>query len=195
MKTKLANIDDKILLLILILSHVILLYLFCGFSKRPETYGDELIYIDIAKSIAHNETFAIHGVPLEFTNILYSIILAPLFLVGNTITRVNLITLVNCFLVSISLLPVYLICKEFNIKKKYLWIVLAIMYVWPDMLNAATFMSENLYFPISLFAMFFCIKMYKNDKYIWSWIAGVFSYLAYFCKEVGLCIPLACVTV
>lgn len=193
MKTKLANIDDKILLLILILSHVILLYLFCGFSKRPETYGDELIYIDIAKSIAHNETFAIHGVPLEFTNILYSIILAPLFLVGNTITRVNLITLVNCFLVSISLLPVYLICKEFNIKKKYLWIVLAIMYVWPDMLNAATFMSENLYFPISLFAMFFCIKMYKNDKYIWSWIAGVFSYLAYFCKEVGLCIPLACV--
>ena len=67
MKTKLANIDDKILLLILILSHVILLYLFCGFSKRPETYGDELIYIDIAKSIAHNETFAIHGVPLEFT--------------------------------------------------------------------------------------------------------------------------------
>jgi hypothetical protein len=60
---------------------------------------------------------------------------------------------------------------------------------------AGTLMSENLYFPLVAFTALFVVKAYRSSGYVWTLVAGVFSYLLYNCKEVGLCLFLGYISV
>lgn len=185
--------NEKIILFVIVFVHIIALFCLSNFSKRLETYPDELIYTEIARNIAERHYFEVHSVPFDFTNILYSIVISPAFVISDTFFRVKIITLINSFVISFAIIPVYLICKELRLKAKYTWMTVAIIFVWPDMLNSVSFMSENIYFPIGMFALLFCIRMFNRRDCYSSLLAGLFSYLAYFSKEVGLCIPVACI--
>ncbi len=184
------NITDYVFLLIICSIHVALLYLICSYTRRPETYGDELIYIERARSIVSGTGFEIHAAPFNFSNVLYSFALAPAFFISDTLVRIKVIVLINSILVTSALVPIFLLCKELKVNRKNTWLVVLIMCFWPDMAIVATFMSENLFFPLSILAAYLCIKSFNGNNGLTIAFAGIVSYFAYFCKEVGLCIAL-----
>ena len=186
---------DIFILTALVLIHIVFLYIINNYLRRPETYRDELIFIGVAKSLVRGKPFMVHEVPIPFTNVLYPLIISPAFLITDTLLRLKVVTLINCVLISLTLFPVYFICRELGVKRDYTWIVIGLMFFWPDMAISGTLMSENLYFPLVAFTALFIIKAYRSSGYIWPLLAGVFSYLLYNCKEVGLCLFLGYISV
>lgn len=173
-----------------ILAHTLLLYKICDFSKALTTYADELSYYNMAKSIFHGHGLTAHGVTFEFQNLAYCYFLVPFFGISNGILRVKVITFANSLLMSLCIVPVWLICKELELKQKDKWLVAALVMIWPDMLTAGTFMSENLYWLMMLSAVYFSIKSIVSYKKFYTIVAAVFCYLSYFCKEVAVCLAL-----
>lgn len=189
MKRKL-KISDNWILIAIVLIHTVLLYQLVDFSKALETYQDELIYYNIAKCIADGKLFSVHGMEMNFTNIAYSLVLVPFCYIENTLVRIKAICFFNSFLISLSLIPVWLICKELNVQKKITWFIIGVVSIYPGMLTAATFMAENLYWPLTLITYYYVIKTIKNKKICDTCICALLIYLCYFCKEVGLSIML-----
>ena len=186
---------DIYILFVFFLIHVAVLFALSSFPKSLETYGDELIYLETARSLFEGDAIEIHGALHDFTSLLYPILIAPLCAIKDTIYREKLLSLLNCILVSSTVFPTFFICKELEIKKTFRWLVILIVSIWPDMLVSMTFMSESLYFPLSAFSLYYCIKWFKEESCIWAAFAGLFSYLTFFCKEVGICVFLACFAV
>lgn len=182
---------NAVILVVCILLHTVVLYGICNFRKSIETYGDELLYYSIARSLFLGQGIMVHGVPSHFQNLAYSFYLIPFFYISNGILRMKVITLANSFLISLSVIPVWFLCKELKLKETYKWFVIILVMVSPDMFTAGTLMSENLYWVLSLTALYFCVKAILSCKKSDSCIAAVCCYLAYFCKEVGICIALA----
>lgn len=163
------------------------------FVKATETYGDELLYIDIAKSIFNGDGITVRGADFNFQKLLYSLCIAPLFIIKDSIIRVKFITLLNSFLMSISIIPAWLIGRELELKTGYRWALIIFVAFWPDLLTSGTFMSEIVFWPVLLFSFWCFIRGEKDNSIKYSAIAGALSYLTYFSKEVGLCIVVAVV--
>ncbi|SFP37725.1 hypothetical protein SAMN04487928_101151 [Butyrivibrio proteoclasticus] len=189
-RTKSDN-KDILILTMVFLMHVAFLYIISNYSIKPETYRDELIYIGVVKSLVRGETFRVHGVPIPFLNILYPLVLSPAFMITDTVIRMRVVVLINSILISLTFYPAYFICKELGVKKVYTWIIMGILFIWPDMTIAATFMSENLYLPLVVFTAYLCVKSFKSTSFKWPILVGIFSYISYNCKEIGLCLLLS----
>lgn len=188
---KITKNKDNIILVLMVLLHTLALFVILNFTKAIETYPDELAYYNIAKSLFYNNGVKMHGVSFPLQNLAYSYFLLPFFGIKNGVIRVSAITLANSFIMSACIIPIWGICKELNLKKLYRWLIVAIMLVWPDLIISGTFMSENLFWFLSLITFYFCIKTYGSKNIVWSIMAAIGSYLTYFCKEVALCFPIA----
>ncbi len=182
---------DVVILGACIFVHTLLLYKICDFEKAMETYGDELIYYNLARCIFRGEALKVHGVAFSFPSLAYCYYLAPFFCIADGVLRMRVITLANAFLMSLCVIPVWLICRELELKKRYAWFSVILIMLWPDMLTAGTLMTENLYWMLSLFAMYFCIKSIGSKKKTVAAAAAFFCYLSNFCKSVGVCLGLA----
>ena len=121
------------------------------FVKATETYGDELLYIDIAKSIFNGDGITVRGADFNFQKLLYSLCIAPLFIIKDSIIRVKFITLLNSFLMSISIIPAWLIGRELELKNGYRWALIIFVAFWPDLLTSGTFMSEIVFIAMEHF--------------------------------------------
>lgn len=183
---------DILILMIIVGMHAVISFVLCDTDKLLGTYGDELIYYSIAKSLFNEKTIELHGASFSFQKILFSLYLLPFMGISNGIMRTKIILISNSVVTSLSLIPTWLLCKELGVKRKYAWLTMLIVFAWPDMLFAGTFMSEVIYWPLSVTAMYFCVKSIgAKSKNKYTILAAVFCYLCYFCKEVGLCIALA----
>lgn len=171
--------------------HTLLLYKICDFEKALETQGDELIYYNLARCIFRGEALKVHGVAFSFPSLAYCYYLAPFFCIADGVLRIRVITLANAFLMSLCAIPVWLVCRELELKKRYTWFSVILIMLWPDMLTAGTLMTENLYWLLSLYAMYFCIKSIGSKKKTVAAAAAFFCYLSNFCKSVGVCLGLA----
>lgn len=190
MKVKLKTNEIWILCLMIII-HSLILYFICDFSKTMETYKDELYYFNLAKCLSDGRNFSRHGIRLDFVHIAYPLVMCPIFLIKDAILRVHLITLLNSVLMSISIIPVWLLCKELEVNKKIRWLSIFIIMIYPSMTMAATVMSENLYWPLTLFTYYYIVRVIKYRKICDTVIAGILSFSCYFCKEVGIVIFLS----
>ncbi len=184
---------DVYIILSIVVIRTIISYILCSFPKVLSIYWDELIYYDIAESIFNGDDIRIYGIPYSgFNNVLYSITLVPAFFIKDTILRIKCITLINSFFNALVIVPVYLICKELKVNRGYIkWIIL-IIFLWPDALAMSMgFMSENLYFPLSVYCYYCCIKLMRNKHCGYAVWTSIISLLAIGCRVIGVCIPLA----
>lgn len=182
---------EKLQILIVFLLHVAFLYLLSNYSKAMETYPDELIYYDMAKCIFEGKSPMVHGVDFQFSKLGYTFVLLPTFLIRDVAMRVHAIMLINAVLMSLSFIPCYLICKELGVSKGYCYLAAILTCIWPDIVISGTFMSENLYFPVTAFAFYYILLSYKYKKKRFIAMVLVLSALAYFTKEIGICLLLA----
>ena len=189
-RISLSKKEKNILVLVVIL-HTMLLYVISSYSKAMETYADELIYYDMAKSIFEGTGLQLHGVKLPFSKLGYSFVLLPTFLINDVTARVKVIMLINSILMSAPIPITYLICRELNVKRSYLLTAVMLMAIWPDVVISGTFMSENLFFPLCCLCFYYVLLSYKYKKTSYLIAVIILSVLAYFTKEIGICVLLS----
>lgn len=190
---RLDKIDDRTSVIFLIglflVSCVVRIILTC-YPKSIWCYPDELRYLSIARSIMNDGSILIHNLPVKFDYIFYPFILAPFTLITDTITQINVISAFNAVLFSSIVFPVYFLSGKIIKNRVTVLMLLITVQLLPDLTMSMTFMSENLYYPLSLWLFLFIYNFWdcriKQKKMFYIVIAGLFCFMTYITKIVAV---------
>lgn len=194
MQQNTARKYHAVMIILLFLAASIAHFLFANYYKVIYIYPDELRYYDIARSIWKNHTISILNNSTDFQKILYSLIISPAFAYSDVRMQQIAIAGINSFVVCSGVFPVYLISRQFLRSDKRVIYVCVLYLLFSDLTYVCTFMSENLYIPMGLWAVYLLILECERLEYpgnnplkdvLKCWGTGVYLWLLYLCKEIG----------
>ena len=158
----LKNIKEKEIVGLLFL---LLTFIYFFMSKRLKImyiYYDEMFYYQLPQNILFGNGMKIYNIPQDFQKLIYSFVLMPSFLFKNKILQINIIAFINSILMASGIIPLYLISKELILKKINIILCLLIYCFYSDFMFTYTFMSENLFIPLSYWAIYFLFIFYNK---------------------------------
>src|SRR6266516_74229 len=123
-------------------------------TSVPWIFPDELIYSDLAKSIAASGHFRVSGEPFSVWSYgpLYPIVIAPFYrLSANASQAYALVKGFQAFLMSTSAVPAYLIARRF-LDRRLALLGAGITVLLPATIYASKLMTESLALPVFLWA-------------------------------------------
>jgi hypothetical protein len=170
--------NKKLLYLFLVL--IFLKIIISLFIQFPLGYLDSLIYQETAKTFF--ETLSISNMAEFKYPYLYPLMISPAFLFEDMEKVFLIIKIINSILSSLIIFPVYLLSKEFFSKKKSFYIATICGFIPPLFIFTFTSMSENLFYPLFLFAIFMIYKAFKENSWEWNIFTGIIVGLAILTK-------------
>ena len=184
---KKENRTLTLVFLLILISSAVIRVILSIFPKSAYTYNDELFYLELSQNLFLRGSLTVYGSPIHFTKLLYSVILAPFYAVSDGVLRTQLISGFNAILISSSLIPGFLLARRILKKNWQIILALLILALSPNLLFSITFMSENLYYPLLLWAFYAAYRYFASGerKPLGALFLGVLAFLLYFTKEVG----------
>ncbi len=152
------------LILIIFLIQIIIKIILSSFIHSPTIFADEYDYIKMARSFFYYGNFFINGVPSHQYLPLYPILISISYFFKDMHTVYFLSKCINAIISSFVIFPAYLIAKEFLTSRKALLTAIVISVLPPFFAFTPYIMSENLIFPIILFAFYFIYKSFTKKK-------------------------------
>lgn len=189
-------VSDCIILAIAIAISILIRYIICGYIRTISVYPDELRYLSLARSLAHNGKRLLLNLPYHYEYLLYSICLIPAALISNKVLQLKMMALTNCILLSLGVIPIYLLARKCVKKRKSVWLACLIYLLSSDIAYSCSLLRENLYLPLSIWVFYILFLELQtldcgglNRKTIGiSFLCGAMIWLLYFCKRT--CFPL-----
>lgn len=186
---------NRLILFTAIIISILIHYLISYYDKTICVYHDEMTYLSLARSLAKNGTRMDYNVPRPYDNLFYSLLIAPATLIDDVTVQLRVIALINCILLSLGAIPVYLMGRKYLKKESSIWIACGIYLVVSDFAFACSFMRENLYLPFGLWVLYLMgeqidiIDECRLDKSSVgkSVFTGLMFWLWFFCKRT--CFP------
>ena len=117
----------------------------------PFVFVDELIYSELAKSVADAGSFAVRGVPTSGYSTLYPLLLAPAYALFDALpSAYALAKATNAVAMSFAAVPAWLVTRR--VAGRGLSLLCAVIAVAiPSMAYTATLVTETLFYPVALF--------------------------------------------
>jgi len=116
----------------------------------PFVFVDELIYSELAKSVADAATFAVRDVPARGYSTLYPVLLAPAYALFDAIpSAYGLAKATNAVAMSLAAVPAWLVARRVAGRGLAL-LCAAIAVAIPSMAYTATLVTETLFYPVAL---------------------------------------------
>jgi hypothetical protein len=116
----------------------------------PFVFVDELIYSELAKSLADAGTFAVRGVPTSGYSTLYPILLAPAYALFDALSSAYAFAkATNAVAMSLAAVPAWLVTRRVAGRGLSL-LCAAIAVAIPSMAYTATLVTEALFYPVAL---------------------------------------------
>lgn len=189
-ETKKKVNSEYIIICGLFIISIIFRFTISNFPKIISIYPDELRYTGIAKNLIHGNGLKIGLLETDYQKILYSLFIAPAYLFKGATTQNVIITLLNSIYMSAAVFPIYFLCKEVKLTKTSIWGVELLFLVFSDMIYTMTYMSEVIYMPLLMLAIYMTYKIinipYSKKRVYMSIMTGVVYYFLYLCKEIAL---------
>ena len=160
----------------------------------PFIMVDELVYSEMAKSVASDLVFAVRGVPVQGYGAVYPILIAPAYALFDSIPDVYAaVKTINSLVMSLAAVPAYLLARRVVGQWSALLAALLAVTV-PSMIYTATVMTENAYYPVFLLAALALVVVLERPS-PWRY-AGFFAALAlaYLTRSQGVVVAAAAVT-
>lgn len=158
-------------ILMLFLTLLALKLLLIPLVTVPLGFSDSLAYFEQAK--AFYETGSIKEV-IETAKFppLYAMVISPSYFSEDMETVFFVMKIINAIISSLVIIPASLLAREFMSKKKSLMVATITAFL-PGIFSMTFYvLSENLFLPLFLFAVYFVLKTYTDDKKYWSMLAG-----------------------
>ena len=136
----------------LILLSTGLRFLAARVTPAPSIFPDELIYFDLARSLAAAGELTVLGAPFApwTYGVLYPLLLAPVVAIaGDAEAAYIAIKLVNCVLVSLAAVPAYLLARRFVPERRAI-LFSAVCLALPSLVYTTKVMTESLALPVFL---------------------------------------------
>ena len=115
----------------------------------PWIMVDELIYSELAKSLAAHATYAIRGVPARGFGYLYPLLIAPAFRIASVPAAYGAAKAINTVVMSLAAVPAYFLARKV-VRPGYALFVAVLTVAVPSMVYTGTLMTENAFYPLFL---------------------------------------------
>jgi hypothetical protein len=116
----------------------------------PFVMVDELIYSELARSLAASGELAVREAPASGYGLVYPLLLSPVYAAFDSlVTAYDAVKVVNSLVMSLAAVPAYLLARRMlPVSLSLLAAVLAVAV--PSMVYTATVMTENVFYPVFL---------------------------------------------
>jgi hypothetical protein len=149
----LARLGARTRLAVIVLVATVLWGAVASLSASPWIFADELIYAELARSLADGSAPAIRGVAGNGYGVVYPLLLAPLWaLAPDVATAYALAHWVGAAIMALAAIPAYLLARRFVGERSAL-IVSALTVAVPSMAYTATILTEVALYPAFLLAV------------------------------------------
>lgn len=135
--------------------------------QNPFIMPDEALYANIARSIAQGTGITLRNQPITYTNVLYSILIAPIYALFRAGTQFRVIQLFNCLVMNLAIFPAFGIAKKFTDNKKAFMIALVSIVV-PDMMMTTHVMTEAIVYPLFLLTIYLMFSYFSSSESKWT---------------------------
>lgn len=181
-------------LFLIYLTITLLKILFVLQTPSPFIFSDETAHAKMAQSLFESRTFSLWGEFAGYPFPLYSTALAVAYAFGDITTAYPLMKIINAFLSSLIIIPVFLIAREFLSGGKPLFVAFLSALLPASFSFTATIMSENLFYPLFMFSLLFMMKSLSGENKKWDILCGVFIGLSILTRLPGLVLLLILVS-
>lgn len=135
--------------------YVVAVLVYTLLSRRvplPELFGDELIYGNIAQSVAHGDGFTWRDASTGLTTLLYPLSIAPAWVLSDGVGAYQLAKTINAAVMCLAVFPIWLLAKRFVSPALALTVSgLTVGGIWFE--ASSKMMTESLAFPWALSAI------------------------------------------
>src|SRR3989344_20768 len=152
----------------------------------PSAFSDEYIYMRMARNFFFDFNFNVHNLVVDIYNPLYPILLSISYVFKDMGFAYLFMKVINSLISSLVIIPAFLLSKEFLDEKKSLIISLLVSIMPSNFSFAPYILSENLFYPLSLFTIYFIYKSFLEKEYYYSILVGVSLGLAYLTKTAAI---------
>lgn len=159
-------------------------------------FYDELVHSRIAHSIASGTGISFRGTLYDYTEILYSLVISPAFLlVKNTEGAHQIILWMNAIMMSSAIYPIYMLAQKYLKKPLYIWMATIYGILIGEMAYTYSVIQENLNYPLMMcfFFLFSEIVIDRECSAKGLCVLAAFTFLLTTCKQMNLVIPFAVV--
>lgn len=164
-------------------------HILCGdFPKGIDVLPDERRYLEIARSLFADGSLIMRGEPSDFQKILYPVSLFPALLFPDGADQIRMVNVLNSLYACSSIFPALLIARKVFDNTYAVAASMVLVMISPDLMYSMTFMSEPLYFPLTLWMVYACWRCFESDgarELALAAVSGALCYVLYLCKEVA----------
>lgn len=133
-------------------------------SQNPFIMPDETLYANIARAIAQGDVISLRNQPITYTNILYSLLISPIYSLFKAGEQFRMIQLFNCIVMNLAVFPAYGIAKNLTKSHKTALGIAFLSLLLPDMLLTTRIMTEAVVFPLFLWAIYLMFNKLSTTK-------------------------------
>lgn len=161
----------KIIIWILILVAIKIVML--SVILAPSSFADGYLYSKMARSFFNNQDFTVHNqIAIAFPP-LYSILISPAYLFSNMQVVYFFMKVINAILSSLIVIPAWLLGKQF-LRRREAFLFTILVSILPFSFSMTNYiMSENLFYPLILFFIYFFYKSFISAGYKYDILAGI----------------------
>lgn len=183
-----------ICLLIYLIGVIIYLGIIHLFTIPVHLAVDEELYISMARSFHYEGVFEKNGDILNYTCVLYSMILSLAYYFYSPENIMYALRTINVVVMLSSVFPISLLGKDILKDEKKALFISGLSLLFPAMMNTAYCMQECLAYPLFLWVVFFIYREIEKDKIFVvskeSIAIVILSIVCYFTKTYMIFIPL-----
>jgi len=165
---------------------IVIIKIILSFSVPYLVYiGDEVAYFQISRQITSGDfSFKLYGKPIFYPP-LYSIsILITGFI--DKLIAVPMVKIINSFLSTSIIFPVYFISKEFFKKKDVIYSPILSVFIPESFIYSFTILSENLYYPMFILTFYLFFKALTNKDKKLDLLCGISLGLLILTRAIGV---------
>ena len=136
-------------------------------------YSDELRYLDVARSLLQGRGLRVRNMPSDYQKILYPLCILPALLLRTTAAQITAIGWLNAVYMASAVFPAYALARAMRLNPRRTAFLVGVTAVLPTMSAAATFMSETVFLPLSLWQVYFFLRaMLAAPRLGWAGCGG-----------------------
>jgi len=178
--------ETKILCLFFLLFFLVKV-LFAFFVPSPTIFADEYAYTKMAQSFFYDGDFSIHFSDYPKFPKLYSIVLSFSFFFSQDMFVVYfLMKVINSFLTTLVLFPLFFLARDFFPFKKSLLIACVALLTGSLFTFSNYIMSENLFLPLVAFFIYTCYKALVTGEKKYFIFSGILLGLTIWTRILGV---------
>lgn len=159
------------------------------FTSTVHIDVDEELYLEMARSFHYEGRFALGGEILNYSCILYSMLISLAYFFYSPENILLFMRLIGVVTMTSAIFPIWLIAKKIlNDDNEALKITILSMLL-PFMFDSAYMMQEVLAYPLFLWAVWFFLCAVEKGGYLSYFLSALFSVLCFFTKTYLFFIP------